>query len=223
MTRTYRGRSRVAGYRGIAVGFPGGLNYAFNANNGCLSGIWSGDYVTVKWSGQGAGGFNPAERVVSLPQDVAFVRLTDPTAAWPLRPKTTKEQPVNPDPTYPSNHGYRFRGYYFDEAWNPTFMYSSDDVEIEDRSTADLSGDKPALVRTLRFVSPRAETVTFRVLTGDIESLSAQQFAVKKLKLTLPKVRSTLRAFGPDNGKELLCEIALPKGPSTMTLRYELR
>ena len=33
-TRVYRGRSRVAGYRGIAVGFPGGVNYAFNAQNG---------------------------------------------------------------------------------------------------------------------------------------------------------------------------------------------
>ena len=161
--------------------------------------------------------------MVSLPQDVAFLRLTDPTDPWPLRPKTTKEQPVNPGPTYPSNHGYRFRGYYFDEAWIPTFMYSSDEVEIEDRSTADLSGDKPALVRTLRFVSPRAETLWFRVLTGDIETLPAQQFAVKNLKLTLPQRPTTLRAFGPDNGKELLCRLTVPKGSSTMTLRYELR
>ena len=42
VVRTYRGRSRIAGYRGIAVGLPGGLNYALNAETGTLSGLGRG-------------------------------------------------------------------------------------------------------------------------------------------------------------------------------------
>ena len=63
-TRVYRGRSRIAGYRGIAVGFPGGVNYAFNAQNGTLSALWSGEFVNVSWGGQGAGTIKPRARPV---------------------------------------------------------------------------------------------------------------------------------------------------------------
>ena len=85
--RVYRGRSRIAGYRGIAVGFPGGLNYAFNAEYGSLSGLWSGDFVSVGWGGQGAGNFNPRARPIELAQDVAFYRLAKDDEPWPLLPK----------------------------------------------------------------------------------------------------------------------------------------
>ena len=51
-TRTYRGRSSVAGFRGIAVGFPEKLSYAFNAETGALSAIWRGNFVRVDRSGE---------------------------------------------------------------------------------------------------------------------------------------------------------------------------
>ena len=65
-TRTYRGRSSVAGYRGIAVGFPEKVSYAFNAETGTLSAIWRGDFIRVDRGGQGSGGFQPAGRHVPL-------------------------------------------------------------------------------------------------------------------------------------------------------------
>ena len=172
---------------------------------------------------QGAGGFNPSGRVAPLPQDVAFLRLADADTAWPLRPRPTEEEPINPDPRYPRNHGYRFRGYFFDAAWIPTFMYRSGEVEIEDRSVADRSGEQPVLIRTLQFQSPRAETLWFRVATGRIESLPGRQYTVERLTLTLPDVPTTLREFGPDDLDELLCELALPEGTFKVTVRYELR
>ena len=174
--RTYRGRSSVAGYRGIAVGFPEKLNYAFNAETGTLSAIWRGDFVRVDRSGQGSGGFNPAGKFVALAQDVSFYALPDEQTAWPLRPVMTKEAPVNPDPLYPKNRGYQFKGYYMDDASVPTFMYRSGDIEIEDRSAAQVADKKPRLVRTLTFDSPRNQTVWFRALTGKIEAESKQQF-----------------------------------------------
>ena len=101
----------MAGFRGLAVGFPGGLNYAFNLENGSLSAIWKGEYLTANWRSQGAGDFNPSERPIQLAQDVAFLRPKDSGLKWPLKPVMTKENPVNPDPLYPKNLGYAFRGY----------------------------------------------------------------------------------------------------------------
>jgi hypothetical protein len=89
-TQTYRGRSGIAGYRGIAVGFPGGLNYAFNAETGTLSGLWRGDFINVGRGGQGSGGFNPAARAVTLAQDVSFCELPDEKAPWPALPAQSR-------------------------------------------------------------------------------------------------------------------------------------
>ncbi|NNE92036.1 MAG: cytochrome c [Verrucomicrobiales bacterium] len=217
--RTYRGRSRVAGYRGIAVGFPGGLNYAFNAQNGALSAIWTGEFVSVGWQGQGSGNFNPIGRPVQFAQDVAFVKLQNESASWPLRSQTSKEKPINPDPLYPKNHGYAFLGYSVDEADVPTFRYRCGEVEIEDRSDA----DGKILVRKIRFSAPEAETIWFRPLTGKIETESETVFKTPELKISLePKKKTILRPIG-DGEQELLIELPLVEGESNFTIRYELR
>ncbi len=221
--RTYRGRSNIAGTRGIAVGFPGGLNYAFNAETGTLTGIWRGDFVRVDRSGQGAGSFHPLTRAVALAQDVAFLDLADEQTPWPLRPQMTKEQPVNPDPLYPKNHGYQFKGYYFDAAFVPTLMYRSGEIEIEDRSTAKGDGEKAVLERTLSFSAPKARTLWFRALTGKIDSESDQVFKVANLRLSIPKTPTLLRPLEvADEGQELLLKLEIPSGKSKVTMTYDL-
>ena len=104
--------------RGIAIGFPEGVHLAFDANNGALAAIWTGDFVSARWESQGAGDFNPRGRPVRLARDLAF--LPELEGGWPLRPRPTKEAPVNADPTYPRQHGYRFLGYSFDAADAPS-------------------------------------------------------------------------------------------------------
>ena len=86
-------------------------------------------------AGPGSGQFNPIGRPINLPQDVAFHRLKEPDEPWPLRPRTTKEAPVNPDPLYPKRLGYRFAGYDLDADDVPTFHYQYGAVRIEDRIT----------------------------------------------------------------------------------------
>jgi mono/diheme cytochrome c family protein len=222
-TRTYRGRSTVAGYRGIAVGFPDKLNYAFNAETGTLSALWKGDFVRVNRGGQGSGGFNPAAKSVQLAQDVSFFALADEKAAWPLRPVMTKEAPANPDPLYPKNRGYQFKGYFMDDASVPTFMYRSGDVAIEDRSAAEVKDKTLRLVRTLTFDSPQEQTLWFRALTGRVEGDSKQQFETPELRLVVPRVPTVLRPTAPDaKTSELLLKFEIPKGKSTQTLTYEL-
>lgn len=218
----YRGRSRVAGFRGIAVGLPGNLNYAFNAETGTLSAIWAGEFVGVNWSGQGSGDFNPASRAITLAQDVSFATLADKNASWPLMPVMTKENPVNPDPLYPKNHGYQFRGYFLDNLGVPTFQYRSGSIEINDKSlTVDLE-DNTQLQRTLKFSSPSPQTIWFRALTGDIERESENAFRTSDLRLVIPSMNVILRSM-PDipQQSELLLRLDVPQGESTLEIQYE--
>lgn len=222
-TRTYRGRSSVAGYRGIAVGIPKKLNYAFNAETGTLSAIWKGDFIRVNRSGQGSGRFHPAERFIALAQDLSFYKLKDEKTPWPLRPVMTKDAPVNPNPLYPKNLGYQFKGYYFDDASIPTFMYRTGNIQIEDRSFAQGEEKQVLLIRELTFDSPSPQTVWFRALTGKLKSESKQRFSTPKLRLEIPIVSTLLRPTASDsNSSELLLKLTIPKGKSTQKLRYEL-
>ncbi len=181
----HRGRSRVAGFRGIAVGLPEKLSYAFNAETGTLSAIWQGDFVGVNWQGQGSGDFNPLGDAITLAQDVSFAALADEKAAWPLLPVMTKEAPINPDPLYPKNVGYQFRGYALDEFGVPTFMYRSGVIEIKDRAAATGSPEQRQLKRVLNLASPEPQTIWFRALTGDVQQESARSYRSGKLRLTI--------------------------------------
>ncbi len=218
-TRTYRGRSTVAGYRGIAVGYLGKMNYAFNAEYGSLTTLWQGDYIRVNWQGQGSGNFDPLTTTVPLAPDVAFLQGETPPTAWPLYPRITKEQPVNPDPLYPKNHGYAFLGYSLDPATDiPTLRYRCGDVIIEDRSTNETA---KKLNRSFTFQSKTAQTLWFRPLVGEITSPQPGVFRTNKVQVSAPSAQSQLRDAG-SNGKELLIKISVPQGNSTFTLDYEL-
>ncbi len=222
-TRTYRGRSSVAGFRGIAVGFPEKLSYAFNAETGTLSAIWRGEFVRVDRSGQESGGFHPLGKFAALAQDVSFYALPDEQTAWPLRPVMTKDNPVNPDPLYPKNRGYQFKGYYLDDASIPTFMYRCGEIEIEDRSTAATPSEKGRLVRTLSFNAPKAQTIWFRALTGKVESEAKQRFKNSELQLSIPLVPTLLRPTATDKSvAELLLKLEIPEGKSKLTFTYEI-
>ncbi len=220
--RTFRGRSRVAGFRGIAVGLPGQLNYAFNAETGTLSAIWRGDFIGVNWNGQGSGDFNPASEPIALAQDVSFAPLADENTPWPLKPVMTKEAKVNPNPLYPKNVGYQFGGYFLDEASIPTFMYRCGTIEIDDRSAVTGPAEQQQLKRVLQFNSRTPQTVWLRVLTGEISSESERVYRSGRLRLTIPVAESKLRVLSEEPKQhELLLRLEIPPGSSTQELLYE--
>ena len=220
--RTFRGRSRVAGFRGIAIGLPDKLNYAFNAETGTLSALWRGDFIGVNWNGQGSGDFNPASQPIALAQDVSFAQLADDNAPWPLMPVMTKEAKVNPNPLYPKNVGYQFGGYFLGEDSIPTFMYRSGTIQIEDRSVATGTEEQRQLKRVLQFDSPTPQTVWFRVLTGEISLESERVYRSGQLRLTIPAVEFKIRDLSDEPKRtELLLRLQLPPGRSTQELLYE--
>lgn len=220
--QTYRGRSRIAGYRGIAVGFPEGLNYSFNAETGAWSGIWKGGFVRVRWDSQGAGDFNPDARPIELPRDLGVARLTSDDEPWPLLPVMTEEEPVNPDPLYPRRLGYRFRGYSMDEAKVPTLTYMSGEVTIQDKTVSTPGSDGTSLTRTMSFDAPEAETLYVRLAAGPIEVLTESQFKLGSLVLHVPPGPALLRPSAVEGEQELLLKLALPQGSTSMELRYEV-
>ena len=220
--KTYRGRSRVAGFRGIAVGLPENLSYAFNAETGTLSAIWQGEFIGVNWSGQGSGDFNPASEPITLAQDVSFVQLADANSPWPLLPVMTKEAPTNPSPLYPKNVGYQFLGYFLGESSIPTFMYRSGTIEIEDRLVAIGAEEQRQLKRILQFDSPTPQTVWFRGLTGDISQESERVFRSGRLRLTIPQCETNLRSLSDEfRRSELLLRLQIPRGKSSLEFLYE--
>lgn len=222
VAKIHRGRSRVAGFRGIAVGLPEKLSYAFNAETGTLSAVWQGDFISVNWNGQGSGDFNPASQPITLAQDVSFTQLADEDAAWPLMPVMTKEAKVNPDPLYPKNVGYQFRGYYLDEASIPTFMYRSGTLEIEDRTVAAAFEERRWLTRILQFNSPTSQSVWFRALAGEVQRESDRVFQSGRLRLTIPETKTQLRSLSEEpKQSELLLQLQIPQGKSSLELLYE--
>jgi mono/diheme cytochrome c family protein len=221
-TVVHRGRSRVAGFRGIAVGLPGGMNYAFNAQNGSLAAVWKGEFVSINWKSQGAGDFNPIGKHVSLPQDVSFLPLAEAPAQWPLLPPLpSKEAPDNLDPTYPREYKYAYKGYSLDATDTPTFTYRSGDVAITDHIAPMDRAPSQALRRTLTFTTGKEASLTFRVLTGMIASSNAQVFQTKEIQLVLSPTKTLLRPTA-DNQQELLLPLTLPKGATTLTIDYIL-
>ncbi len=220
--RIHRGRSQVAGYRGIAVGLPQRLSYSFNTATGTLSALCQCDFLPVNWSGQGSGDFHPASEPVRLPQDVSFMQLEDENTPWPRLPVMTKEARTNPNPLYSRNAGYQFRGYGLGELAIPTFWYRCGTIEIDDQSTAVGTAERRQLRRILQFDSPIQQSIWFRAMTGEIRQVSDRIFESDQLRLTVPDAETKLRVL-PDepNQSELILRLQIPQGKSTLEFFYE--
>jgi hypothetical protein len=221
--RIHRGRSRVAGYRGIAVGFPAQLHYAFNAETGTLSALWRGPFVSVNWSGQGSGDFSPAAEPVQLAQDVSLLIGTEPPDPWPRLPKMDKDHRVNPDPLYPKNLGYQFLGYRLDGEGIPTFRYRLQDIAVTDCTVPVGSGPDLVLERRLQFESPTVQTLWFRALVGEIRQPTDGVYEAGRLRLRVTPLpqRRVLRTISEDPPQsELLLPLELPQGTTTLELKY---
>ena len=134
-----------------------------------------------------------------------------------------QENPVDPDPLYPRNIGYRFRGYSLDESSVPTFEYRSGQTTILDRSSAETGDGQRRLRRVLSFDAPEAETLHARVLTGPIEKLGEGRYRVPQLEVQVPEEWVLLRPLaGSDSEHELILTMPLPEGPSHLTIDYVL-
>lgn len=145
---TYRGKLWEAGYRGIAVGLPGGLNYAFDAQELRLALIWRGDFLDVgaHWNVQGMGRIRPRGKdVITFAHGPEIVFLTDVACPWPGE----RAIGLRPDK-------FRFIGYLLGDRKIPTMMYANEFMEIEDTLTVVSNNGEPYLERRIDMMMEEA-------------------------------------------------------------------
>ena len=136
-----------------------------------------------------------------------------------------EENPVNPDPEYPRNLGFYFRGYQLDGEGTPTFSYEASGVRITDHCEPVEGGEQPLLRRSLTFDSPSARTLWVRVAEGELQEVAPRTFERQGLRIVLPDLPHQLRSFKtsastPEESKtlsELLLRLDLPAGRTTAT------
>lgn len=123
----------VAGTHAIAVGFPEGVHFAFDAERVRLATAWRGEFLDA--------------------QGTWFVRF-----APPADPLGTSVIPFPTGSVFATASGqgpgsdqaeYHFDGYRLDKSGVPTFLYRHGDIKIEDRITANADGK---LRRTWRLI-----------------------------------------------------------------------
>ena len=163
LRRSYDG----IGKRGIGVGYPGGVNVAFDAEQLRLAKIWRGKFVDPAgvWYGQGHGKVRTLGQTIDLPKGP---ELDDRSSPWTV------------DEGRPPNH--HFGGYVLDDIRRPTFLYSLDSVSVEDHFAEMRGGDaEPVYLRRrtkMTATQPR-DNLRFRVATDDkILATSSGSFRV---------------------------------------------
>ena len=150
----YRGKIKGAGFRAIALGYPGQVNAAFDSNEGRLALVWRGRFLDVSphWSNQGMGEISPlGGDVVRFPSGSAFAVLANNDSPWPNQP--SKEL------------GLKFIGYQLDAEKRPTLIYSFSNLKVEDLMT---SSDKRGLRRELKFTGIPLERLYYKLAAGKL-------------------------------------------------------
>ncbi|HEX4130640.1 MAG TPA: PA14 domain-containing protein [Pirellulales bacterium] len=139
----FRGFLEGVGPRGIAVGFPSRVNYAFDADHLRLATVWKGQFLDASknWTGRGGGFITPlGDGVTPLPEGVAFAKLDSPSAPWP---EVTERSP-----------DYQFLGYYLQANRQPWLKYRVFGTTAQDSIQPVIDQehrDNPSLVRQIVF------------------------------------------------------------------------
>jgi mono/diheme cytochrome c family protein len=213
--KIYRGRSRNSGFRGIAIGFPEGLNISFDAEHMTYTSLWQGKFIQVNWRGQASGNYNPAERALRFNTGISFakIKVGDP---WPERAKRDAKgkDKENPDPLFVRRHGLQFKGYYIVKKTRPIFMYRLNDIKIEDSWTA---SDKQTLTRLMSFDAPSKDSYFYRLASTElIKKISDQKYRINdSFEVVLQAPHKFIQ-----NGKDLLIKLNIPAGKSQVTITY---
>jgi hypothetical protein len=210
----YRNFIEGAGSRAIGVGYPGGINLAFDANNMRLAMIWHGSFIDASrhWTGRGVG-FEPplGDDVLPLPDKVPFVKLDKPDREFPN--------------DMGRDLGYRFLGYRLDSQQQPIFRYSFNGFTVNDYPTpVKGSGQFPTLKRILTIEgSDESKQLWYRpAVAGKIDDQGDGNYRIDNVWTI------QVRASGPDKPmvresagrKELLVPVRFESGKAEISQSY---
>lgn len=143
--------------RGIAVGHPEKVHYAWDAHDMNLKLIWHNQFIDASkhWVGRGPGFQSPlGDHVMNLPGGIPLARLESLDGKWPTG--NARE------------NGFRFLGYSLDPSGLPTFKYEFDGITITDHLSPVEAEPDSGLQRQLELQTenPEASTLYFRIAAG---------------------------------------------------------
>jgi mono/diheme cytochrome c family protein len=209
LRRSYPG----VGKRGIGVGYPGGVNLVFNAEQLCLATLWRGEFADPVgvWTSQGHGTVRPLSRdrlEISQVPELAMLDRLD--SEWP----EPAERPLD----------NRFRGYSLDSRRRPIFRYTIGSLAIEDAfvDAPDPSAARHLLRRTLKFQSSgKDSTAVFRAVRNKtLETLDPDRFRVGNSLEIKFEPESGARIVSSKDALELRIPIRLNAGVGTVVIDY---
>ena len=210
-TAFYRGFIDGSTPRAIGVGYDGGMNLAFSADNLGIELMWQERFYDGgrHWTARGQGNEPPAgKNIVKLTSLPVWATLESPQAKW---------QPANQGPTK-----RRFRGYQLGENDRPTFNYEVGSLKVSDLPIPEF--DSKAITRTITIDVPSSgapENLHLLICNGlDVKAAdspntyllgNAMQVEITGDSTTPALVRN----------KELILPLALKPGKNQITLRYQ--
>lgn len=210
----YRGKFWEAGWRGIAVGYPDGVNLCFDAEQVRLALLWKGQFLDVSrhWNVQGMGLLRPlGEELRILPQGRPFAVLATPDAAWPAEAGWRTA-------------AYRFRGYDLDDRQRPTFRYQFMNVQVEDRPEVRAGDGGVGVTRVLSFTATEAiADVWFRIAAGEqIELIAPSSYLIdEQMTVRIEGDRSEpVVVSGSEHALELRVPLNILVGTTDISVEY---
>lgn len=146
--------------RGIAVGHPEKVHYAWDAHDMNVRLIWHNQFIDASkhWVGRGPGYQTPlGDHVMSLPGGIPFASLKSLDVEWPKG--NAREA------------GFKFLGYNLNDKGRPAFRYSIDDINVVDELLPVTAKPDSKLVRTVK-LSVRSDVkvpqnLYFRIAAGN--------------------------------------------------------
>ena len=125
------------GTHSICIGFPQGIHAAFDAERLRWATVWHGRFVDAfgTWQDRAMPPAKPLGKdALHLGRIAPLAKLSSSGDPWPATPA--------------NEQGFEFKGYRLDKQGVPTFLYSVQGIEIEDRVQP--SGDGKSLERTVQ-------------------------------------------------------------------------
>jgi len=211
--RVYRNFIEGCSPRAIAVGYPGGVNICWDADEMNTALVWQGAFMDAKrhWTDRGVGNQPPlGYGVAKLGLQRALGVLDSQTAPWV--PSYVKNQP--------RDTAYTFHGFELDAQRFPTFHWEFNGVKVDENFTpsGDAKKENAAVERHLKLTATRPiDNLYFLALKGAIEPKDKAFIYDHVVSVTMtgePIVRK-------DGGAtELLLPITFHDGKAEVTMHY---
>lgn len=202
--------------RSIAVGYPGSVNLAWNADTMNLDLLWRGGFINVAphWIGRGSGSAVAGFDKINIVDGMSLQVLESGQQPWisfsKAQVKYERDKPqaeINQSISVGIQHpDYNFKGYTMDAKRFPTFIYDFKKIAVTDTFKPSSEGDLDSITRTIKFSGPVDRHTYLLVAAGSEYSKISQGWisVAKGFSIKINGARPTIRSaaiYDSDTGQ----------------------